>query len=264
MAIKVATASPVSFPDRPSLIPRSWRRQRQRCVARCDAALAVGGINVFAPDLPGHGISGGKPLASIEKIADWLLSLVAALGLDQTALAGHSMGSLAAALEAAARGAGGSAAWHCSGRQSRCRCPTSCATRAPAAGRRLPHGRHLVAYTGLLSAAAVVTAYGASADTGRHAPQQRHPPPAINRQLQRVRNGLQAAAAVSARRLLILSRPDEPPLRSVKPLAAFKRRAHASRVTADGHAMMVEQPVVRLPQQRMLAFMFSADAPAMN
>lgn len=60
------------------------------------------GRNVLAVDLPGHGRSGGKPLASIAGIADWAPKLLDAAGVSQAALAGHSMGALAV-LEAAAR-----------------------------------------------------------------------------------------------------------------------------------------------------------------
>ena len=59
------------------------------------------GWAVLAPDLPGHMRSVGPALASIEALADWLLALLDAAGVKQAALAGHSMGSLAA-LEAAA------------------------------------------------------------------------------------------------------------------------------------------------------------------
>ncbi|MGD9602436.1 MAG: alpha/beta fold hydrolase [Gammaproteobacteria bacterium] len=52
------------------------------------------GCNVFAFDLPGHGRSGGAPLTSIEALADWLAGVLAALGVTQATLAGHSMGSL--------------------------------------------------------------------------------------------------------------------------------------------------------------------------
>lgn len=68
-------------------------------------ALAGEDRNVLAPDLPGHGRSGGRPLSSIEALADWLLELLEKVGAGNTAglcLAGHSMGSLVA-LEAAAR-----------------------------------------------------------------------------------------------------------------------------------------------------------------
>ena len=60
------------------------------------------GFAVLAPDLPGHMRSCGPALASIEALADWLLALLDAAGVKTAALAGHSMGSLAA-LEAAAR-----------------------------------------------------------------------------------------------------------------------------------------------------------------
>lgn len=60
------------------------------------------GFNVFAIDLPGHGRSQGQLRQSIAEMADWLPQLLDVLGVDQTALVGHSMGSLIA-LEAAAR-----------------------------------------------------------------------------------------------------------------------------------------------------------------
>ena len=60
------------------------------------------GHAVLAPDLPGHGRSAGAPLARVEALADWLLALLDAAGVERAAFAGHSMGSLVA-LEAAAR-----------------------------------------------------------------------------------------------------------------------------------------------------------------
>ena len=60
------------------------------------------GFNVLAVDLPGHGRSGGEALSSVEAIADWIASLLDAAKVERAALAGHSLGSLAA-LEAAAR-----------------------------------------------------------------------------------------------------------------------------------------------------------------
>ncbi len=60
------------------------------------------GHAVLAVDLPGHLRSVGPPLASVEALADWLLALLDAAGLQRAALCGHSMGSLIA-LEAAAR-----------------------------------------------------------------------------------------------------------------------------------------------------------------
>jgi pimeloyl-ACP methyl ester carboxylesterase len=60
------------------------------------------GYNVIAPDLPGHGRSAGEPLASIDGIADWICSLMEAVGQQQAVIVGHSMGSLTA-LNLAAR-----------------------------------------------------------------------------------------------------------------------------------------------------------------
>ena len=64
--------------------------------------LANHGWNVLAIDLPGHGRSGGEPPATVESAADTVLALLAAVGVEQAALVGHSFGSLIA-LEAASR-----------------------------------------------------------------------------------------------------------------------------------------------------------------
>ncbi len=60
------------------------------------------GFGVLALDLPGHGRSQGAPLASVEAMADWLLALLDAAGVERATLIGHSMGSLIA-LETAFR-----------------------------------------------------------------------------------------------------------------------------------------------------------------
>ncbi len=60
------------------------------------------GYGVLALDLPGHGRSTGEPLASIEALADWVIAVLDALGVERAALAGHSMGSLTT-LDAAGR-----------------------------------------------------------------------------------------------------------------------------------------------------------------
>jgi pimeloyl-ACP methyl ester carboxylesterase len=73
--------------------------------AQVARGLAGPSLAVLAPDLPGHGQSGGTPLPSIERMADWLVTLLEKIGAGTTApliLAGHSMGSLIA-LEVAAR-----------------------------------------------------------------------------------------------------------------------------------------------------------------
>jgi pimeloyl-ACP methyl ester carboxylesterase len=65
-------------------------------------AFAYHGFSVLAPDLPGHGRSGGAALSSIAALAAWTAALIDAAGLRAARLVGHSMGSLIA-LETAAR-----------------------------------------------------------------------------------------------------------------------------------------------------------------
>lgn len=60
------------------------------------------GWSVLAPDLPGHGLSDGPPLTSVEAMSRWVEHLMDAAGLEQAALVGHSMGG-AIAIETAAR-----------------------------------------------------------------------------------------------------------------------------------------------------------------
>ncbi len=64
--------------------------------------LAHHGRNVLALDLPGHGRSGGAPLASIDAMAGWVLRFLDEAGCARVAIAGHSMGALVALAVAAA------------------------------------------------------------------------------------------------------------------------------------------------------------------
>lgn len=64
--------------------------------------FAHNGFNALAPDLPGHGRSGGEPLSSVEAMADWVAALIDASGAKKARLIGHSLGSLIA-IETAAR-----------------------------------------------------------------------------------------------------------------------------------------------------------------
>jgi pimeloyl-ACP methyl ester carboxylesterase len=63
--------------------------------------LTDAGRLVIAPDLPAHGASGGQALSTIDAMAEWVLALADALGLDNFLIAGHSMGSLVALAVAA-------------------------------------------------------------------------------------------------------------------------------------------------------------------
>jgi pimeloyl-ACP methyl ester carboxylesterase len=51
------------------------------------------GYRVYAPDLPGHGKSGGRGQQSILAYADELLDWLTSLGLHSAVFVGHSMGS---------------------------------------------------------------------------------------------------------------------------------------------------------------------------
>ena len=55
--------------------------------------LAHHGFGVLAVDLPGHGRSGGAPLARIEDMAGWIVAALDAAGAKSAAPVGHSMGS---------------------------------------------------------------------------------------------------------------------------------------------------------------------------
>jgi pimeloyl-ACP methyl ester carboxylesterase len=60
------------------------------------------GHGVLAVDLPAHGKSGGQILDSIPAMADWVVRVMDAAGVDTATLVGHSMGALVVH-EAAAR-----------------------------------------------------------------------------------------------------------------------------------------------------------------
>ncbi len=60
------------------------------------------GRNVLAIDMPGHGRSEGEARESVEAMADWIVELLNAVGVETTAVTGHSLGSLVA-LDFAAR-----------------------------------------------------------------------------------------------------------------------------------------------------------------
>ena len=65
-------------------------------------AYAWDGWAALAPDLPGHGRSGGAPLPTLDDMSAWIGRLMDAAKIEKAALVGHSMGG-AIALEAAAR-----------------------------------------------------------------------------------------------------------------------------------------------------------------
>ena len=65
-------------------------------------SFAFHGYSVLALDLPGHGLSGGKSLQSIEAMADWISEVMDAVDVKESSLVAHSQGCLVA-IECAAR-----------------------------------------------------------------------------------------------------------------------------------------------------------------
>ena len=59
-------------------------------------ALAAAGHDVYAVDLPGHGLSEGPAPTTIGGYADWLVAFLEVAGLDRAIVVGHSMGALVA------------------------------------------------------------------------------------------------------------------------------------------------------------------------
>jgi pimeloyl-ACP methyl ester carboxylesterase len=213
------------------------------------------GFSALAVDQPGHGRSDGPPLASIAALADWLLALLAAAGVQRAYLVGHSMGSLIA-LEAAARAPELAAGLVMLGTA----CPMKVSDALLATARDEP-----------ARAIAMVNAFSHSS----HAAKPSYPGPgawlhgANSALMHRIQdgaegnlfehdfrvcdayaNGLEAAAKVRCPAHLILGRRDVmTPPRAAKELAAALR-ATVTSIDA-GHALMQEAPDAVLAALRL-------------
>ena len=86
--IETGAGDPVVFIHGAGMDHTVWTQQVRNFARR--------GYRVVAPDLPGHGRSAGPAIDSIGAMADWLADLLDVLGVETTALVGHSMGSLIA------------------------------------------------------------------------------------------------------------------------------------------------------------------------
>jgi pimeloyl-ACP methyl ester carboxylesterase len=102
LAAYAATGNRAPDPARPSVVFVHGTGQDHSIWVLPTRYFARHDRNVLAVDLPGHGRSAGPPLASVEAVADWLIDVLDVAGLDQAAIVGHSLGSLAA-IAAAAR-----------------------------------------------------------------------------------------------------------------------------------------------------------------
>lgn len=93
---------PEAVKQQPVVVFIHGAQQDHSCWTLQTRWFAHHGFSVLAPDLPGHGKSGGEPLPSVEALADWIAALLDVLGVEQANLVGHSMGSLVS-LEFSAR-----------------------------------------------------------------------------------------------------------------------------------------------------------------
>ena len=205
------------------------------------------GHGVLAVDQPGHGRSGGAPLASVKALADWLLALLDAAGVKKASLVGHSMGSLIA-LEAAARA------------PERAEALVMIGTAYPM---KVSEALLETARTAPLKAIDMVNVFSHSTLAAKPS----HPGPgtwlhganrALMRRVQagqtavnlfhhdfgvcdRYAGGLEAAAKVTCRVSMILGERDQMtvPRQSREIAVALKARVHT---VAAGHALMTEAP----------------------
>jgi len=81
-----ASLPTVMFVHGSGLDHRSWALQTRW--------FAYNGYSVLAPDLPGHSLSAGAPLASIEEMGAWLADFIRAAGVESVHAVGHSQGFL--------------------------------------------------------------------------------------------------------------------------------------------------------------------------
>jgi len=207
--------------------------------------LAAAGQHVLVPDLPGHGLSAGAPLRSIEALADWLAELLDAASVTQAVLVGHSMGSLVA-LECAAR------------HRQRVSRLALLGTSVP-----MPVADALLgqATSAPDQVCRMMSAYSASSRFLRTGGQRGHgiwgpglmlaimrrsPPGVLAVDLANCndyQNGLRAAAQVHCPTLLVVARRDRmTPRRNLPPLLAALPACERSELADCGHAMMSEQP----------------------
>ena len=76
----------VMFVHGSGLDHRSWALQTRW--------FAYNGYSVLAPDLPGHSLSAGEPLETIEEMGAWLADFLRAAGAGMAHAVGHSQGFL--------------------------------------------------------------------------------------------------------------------------------------------------------------------------
>ncbi len=100
--VRASTAGAPLTGDKPLLVFVHGAGMDRTVWAMVTRAFAYHGYSVLVPDLPGHGASDGPPLESVEELADWLVALIAAVGIGPAHLVGHSLGAAVCLAAAAA------------------------------------------------------------------------------------------------------------------------------------------------------------------
>jgi pimeloyl-ACP methyl ester carboxylesterase len=92
----VATGGQHFDPEKPTVVFVPGSGLDHRCWALQSRWFAFHGYSVFAPDFPGHSLSEGEPLLSVEEMGAWLVDALDVARVDSIHLVGHSMGFLIA------------------------------------------------------------------------------------------------------------------------------------------------------------------------
>ena len=96
----VATGGCIFDPKKPTVVFIHGSGLDHRTWALQSRWFAFHGFSVFAPDLPGHSLSEGEPIKTIEGMGKWLVKALTVSASESIHLIGHSQGFLVA-LEAA-------------------------------------------------------------------------------------------------------------------------------------------------------------------
>ena len=234
---------PASSPYPPLLLIHGAANDRD-CWRTVASGLTAAGRALLVPDLPGHGLSAGPALRSIEELADWLPALLDAAGIEEAVLVGHSMGSLIT-LACAARHPQRVSRLALLGTSA----PMPVAE--PLLKRAATHPdnvmRLMTEYSHTLQF--LLTGGGGHGVWGPGATlaiMRRSPPGVLAIDLANCSNylaGLEAAAQVACPTLLLVGHRDRmTPRRNLPPLLAALRQVVRAEIADCGHAMMNEQP----------------------
>ena len=231
-------------PALPAVVFIHGAQQDHSCWGLQSRWFAHHGCTALAPDLPGHGRSGGQPPASVEAIADWIVALLDAVGIAKATLVGHSMGSLAA-LDAAGRHGERVARLVLIGASVPMPVADALLDAAnndePAAMAMINGWSH--SQRGLLGASAVpgMWIYGLNRRL-----MERQQPGTLHNDLTACNTymkGATAAAAVKCPTLIVAGNRDlMTPARNTKALTDMLPQAKVVTLHSAGHAMMAEQP----------------------